>query len=98
MNMLLSLYFFQDSTIDELKSQCLDELLGMSSKRIHSILEGKQFCVESLCTAWPLGERKGGGGGGGSSSSSSSSSGDSSCSSSGGGDSSSSSSTSSSSL
>ena len=42
----------------------MDELFGMSSKRIHSILEGKQFCVESLCTAWPLGERKGGDGGG----------------------------------
>ncbi|GFG36386.1 hypothetical protein Cfor_01761 [Coptotermes formosanus] len=37
----------KDSTIDELKSQCLDELLGMSSKRIHSVLEGRELETSS---------------------------------------------------
>ncbi|KDR18131.1 uncharacterized protein LOC110831136 isoform X2 [Zootermopsis nevadensis] len=37
----------KDSTIDELKSHCLDELLGMSSKRIHSVLEGRELETSS---------------------------------------------------
>lgn len=37
----------KESSVDELKAYCLDELLGMSSKRINSVLEGRELETSS---------------------------------------------------